>query len=66
MKEGSESRVLLCRLAYTGSFGIPPLRKRLAELYMERYNEKVEADEIIVTTGSSGAFVVAFTSLFDP
>ena len=33
---------------------------------MHRYGVSVAAEEVMVTTGSSGAFVVAFTALFDP
>lgn len=52
-------------LGYTVALGIPALRKKIAELYWHWYKVKVDPQRIIVTPGSSGAFILAFTGLFD-
>ena len=53
------------RLGYTDAFGIPPLRRRIAEHYSECYGVEVDAARVVVTTGSSGAFVLSFMAAFD-
>src|ERR1700754_4230170 len=52
-------------LGYTESLGIPALRARIARHYADLYGLSVEADRVIVTTGSSGGFVLAFLSMFE-
>jgi len=52
-------------LAYTDANGIPPLRKRIARFYAERYGVAVDPERIIATTGSSAAFVLTFLAAFD-
>jgi aspartate/methionine/tyrosine aminotransferase len=52
-------------LGYTLALGMPALRERIARYYAERYGVNVSADQIVVTTGSSGGFVLAFLALFD-
>jgi aspartate/methionine/tyrosine aminotransferase len=53
-------------LGYTVSLGLPELRTRIARLYSERHGLDIDPARVIVTTGSSGAFLLAFTALFDP
>src|SRR5262245_14422991 len=53
------------RIAYTESLGIPSLRARIARHYQEAYRLEVGPERIIVTTGSSGAFILAFLALFE-
>lgn len=50
---------------YTESLGISPLRERIAAYYREREGIAVPPGRIAVTTGSSGAFVLAFLAAFD-
>ncbi|MDG2339703.1 MAG: aminotransferase class I/II-fold pyridoxal phosphate-dependent enzyme [Paracoccaceae bacterium] len=52
-------------LGYTVSLGIPALRARIAQLYQDWYGVDVSPERIVVTSGSSGAFLLAFTALFD-
>jgi aspartate/methionine/tyrosine aminotransferase len=54
------------RIDYTSALGIPSLRARIARHYRDAYGCVVDAERIIVTTGSSGAFILAFLSLFEP
>lgn len=53
------------RIGYTLAFGIPQLRERLSRHYRDYYDLDVPADRLVVTTGSSGAFIIAFLSVFD-
>jgi aspartate/methionine/tyrosine aminotransferase len=52
-------------LGYTVALGLPALRERIARHYAERYGVRVEPERVIVTTGSSAGFVLAFLALFD-
>src|SRR3954467_4258477 len=54
------------RIDYTSALGLPSLRQRVARHYREAYGCSVEPDRIVVTTGSSGAFILAFLSMFEP
>jgi aspartate/methionine/tyrosine aminotransferase len=52
-------------LGYTLALGITPLRQRIAQLYQDWYGLEISPDRVIVTSGSSAAFVLSFLSLFD-
>lgn len=52
-------------LGYTVSLGLPELRSGIAALYRRWYGVDLNPDRVIVTAGSSGAFVLAFLALFD-
>jgi aspartate/methionine/tyrosine aminotransferase len=52
-------------LGYTVALGLPALRERIARHYAERYGVDVEPERVVVTTGSSAGFVLAFLALFD-
>src|ERR1700742_658934 len=54
------------RIDYTSALGIPSLRQRIARHYRDTYGCDVGADRIIVTTGSSGAFILGFLAMFEP
>jgi aspartate/methionine/tyrosine aminotransferase len=53
-------------LRYTETLGVPSLRARIARHYREQYGVSVDADRVIVTTGSSAGFILAFLALFEP
>ena len=53
------------RIGYTEALGRPLLRARIARHYGEAYGIEVDAAQVIVTTGSSGGFTLAFLALFD-
>ncbi|MBV8535845.1 MAG: aminotransferase class I/II-fold pyridoxal phosphate-dependent enzyme [Alphaproteobacteria bacterium] len=53
------------RLGYTESLGIPELRARIARHYRDTYGVDVPAERVVVTSGSSGAFLLAFLGAFD-
>jgi aspartate/methionine/tyrosine aminotransferase len=52
-------------LGYTEQLGIPELRQAIAGHYKRQYDLDVTADDVVVTTGSSGAFTLAFLAAFD-
>ena len=54
------------RIDYTSALGIPSLRARIARHYRDTYRCAVDAERIIVTTGSSGGFILAFLAMFEP
>jgi aspartate/methionine/tyrosine aminotransferase len=53
------------RIGYTESLGLPSLRERIARHYREAYGEIVSPERVVVTTGSSGGFILGFLSMFD-
>jgi aspartate/methionine/tyrosine aminotransferase len=53
-------------LGYTVATGIPELRESIAEHHRGRYGIDVSADDVVVTTGSSGGFLLAFLAAFEP
>ena len=52
-------------LGYTVALGLPALRQGIAQLYARWYGIDLNPDRVIVTAGSSAAFLLAFTALFD-
>ncbi|MEU0502885.1 pyridoxal phosphate-dependent aminotransferase [Nocardia sp. NPDC005998] len=52
-------------LGYTETFGILPLREAIAEHHRDTYGYAVDPDDVVVTTGSSGAFTLIFLAAFD-
>src|SRR6201985_3934511 len=54
------------RIDYTSALGIPTLRARIARHYRDAYGCEVDAGRIVVTTGSSGAVILAFFAMFEP
>lgn len=52
-------------LGYTVATGIPELRAGIAAHHHRRYGLDVSPDDVVVTTGSSGGFLLAFLACFD-
>jgi aspartate/methionine/tyrosine aminotransferase len=52
-------------VGYTEALGIWPLRMRIAQHYHDWYGVSVAPERVIVTTGSSGGFALAFLAMFD-
>ena len=52
-------------LGYTVALGLPALRQRIAQMYGEWYNIDLDPQRVVITPGSSGGFILAFTALFD-
>src|SRR4249920_2960475 len=54
------------RIGYTETLGIGSLRARIARHYKDTYDLVLDPARVVVTTGSSGGFVLAFLALFEP
>ena len=52
-------------LGYTVALGLPELRAGIADLYRDWYGVELDPARVVVTAGSSAAFVLAFTALFE-
>ena len=52
-------------MGYTVALGLPELRDRIARLYKDWYNVDLDPARVVVTSGSSAAFLLAFSALFD-
>jgi aspartate/methionine/tyrosine aminotransferase len=53
-------------IGYTETLGIPSLRARIARHYQDVYDLVLDPARVVVTTGSSGGFILAFLALFEP
>ncbi|MCG7595383.1 pyridoxal phosphate-dependent aminotransferase [Mycobacterium sp. PSTR-4-N] len=53
------------RLGYSVALGIPELRAAIAATYDHRHGLAVDPDDVVITTGSSGGFLLAFLACFD-
>ena len=63
--EAAEQAMRADALGYTVALGLPELRARIARLYKDWYNVELDPGRVIVTSGSTAAFLLAFTALFD-
>lgn len=54
------------RIDYTSALGILGLRERIARHYRDSFGCRLDPGRIVITTGSSGAFILAFLALFEP
>jgi aspartate/methionine/tyrosine aminotransferase len=52
-------------LGYTVALGLPALRRGIAQLYDRWYGVDLDPARVVVTSGSSAAFLLSFTTLFD-
>src|SRR5690242_16034392 len=50
---------------YTATLGIAPLRQRIAQAYAQWHGIELDPERVVVTTGSSAAFMLAFLALFE-
>ncbi len=52
------------KIGYTEALGLPSLRARIARHYGEAYGVDLDPRRVVVTTGSSGAFILSFLVAF--
>ncbi len=64
--EAAKAALVSKPLGYTEALGLPRLRERIAAYYDTRYGLDVAPARIVVTTGASGGFLLAFLSAFEP
>lgn len=65
VRAAAERALRTAQLGYTEQLGIPALREAIAGHYARAYRLDVDPADVIVTTGSSGGFLLAFLSAFD-
>src|SRR2546423_2534882 len=53
------------RVRYTSSLGIPELRETISGYYADRFGVDVPARRVVVTTGASGALLLALAATVD-
>jgi aspartate/methionine/tyrosine aminotransferase len=53
------------QLGYTVALGIPELREQIAQNYRTLHDVDVGVDDVVLTTGSSGGFLLTFLACFD-
>ena len=53
------------RQGYTEAVGMPSLCEKIANHYTNYYGTKANAENIVVTPGSSGGFILTFLAAFD-
>ncbi|MFC0115473.1 pyridoxal phosphate-dependent aminotransferase [Kibdelosporangium aridum] len=63
--EAAEKALHGNKLGYTEQLGIPELREAIAGHYDRMYSLEVSPQDVVVTTGSSGGFLLSFLSAFD-
>ena len=66
VREAVEREIGRGPLGYTDALGLPELRERIARHYREAHNLDISPARVVVTTGSSAGFVLAFLGLLDP
>ncbi len=65
VREAARAALADGRIGYTDALGIPVLREAIAAHYRDHYGVEVPASRVVVTTGSSAAFNLAFITMFD-
>ena len=61
----AERAIRADKLGYTEALGLPVLREALARHYRDWYGMTVPPEQVVITTGSSGAFLLAFLAAFE-
>jgi aspartate/methionine/tyrosine aminotransferase len=64
-RQAAQAALMHGRIGYTETLGIPSLRARIARHYAEAYDLALDPARVVVTTGSSGGFILAFLALFE-
>ena len=65
VREAASRALLTGRIGYTDALGTTALRNAIAKHYGEHYDLDVSPSRVVVTTGSSAAFNLAFLAMFD-
>ncbi|MCR5859868.1 pyridoxal phosphate-dependent aminotransferase [Mesorhizobium sp. J428] len=65
VREAASAALARGQIGYTDALGIAALRRAIASHYGEHYGVEVLPARVVVTTGSSAAFNLAFLAIFD-
>jgi aspartate/methionine/tyrosine aminotransferase len=65
VREAAKDALERTNLGYSVALGIPELRTAIAGSYKERHGLVVDPNDVVITTGSSGGFLLAFLACFD-
>ncbi len=65
-REAAKAALDIGDVGYTAALGIPALRARIARHYADVHGVSVDPERVVVTTGSSAGFILAFLALFEP
>jgi len=65
IKEAGIKAIMNGKTHYTHSQGIPELREAICRHYMEKYSVNVAPEQIIVTSGTSPALLLIFSTLLE-
>ena len=60
----AQERIKSDSLGYTDSVGLPELRSAIADYCNKTYHSTIKKEQVIVTPGSSGSFILSFLALF--
>ncbi len=61
VKKALQKAVENDEFSYTESLGLLELREKISTMYKENYNVDIDSSRIILTPGTSGAFLIAYT-----
>ena len=62
----AQAHIATGRVFYTPALGLPELRSEISSFYSSRYGISVPASRIVVTSGASGALLLAMACLAEP
>ncbi len=61
VKKSLEKALKNDKFSYTESLGLLKLRKKIVKHYKKTYDVKIDESQVLLTPGTSGAFLVAYT-----
>jgi aspartate/methionine/tyrosine aminotransferase len=66
VREAAAAALAAQPIGYTNAPGLPALRRRIAEHYVDWYDVEIDDDDVLVVAGASAGFTLAFLACFDP
>eukprot|EP00614_Pseudopedinella_elastica_P008849 CAMPEP_0172606316 /NCGR_PEP_ID=MMETSP1068-20121228/26514_1 /TAXON_ID=35684 /ORGANISM="Pseudopedinella elastica, Strain CCMP716" /LENGTH=428 /DNA_ID=CAMNT_0013408989 /DNA_START=29 /DNA_END=1315 /DNA_ORIENTATION=+ len=63
--EAAQKAITEEKLGYTLAKGLTPLRRKIVEHYSSKAGVEIPIERVVVTTGSSGGFLLVFHACFD-
>lgn len=65
VQAGAKEAIEMGKNVYTSAFGEPYLRAAIGETLTRNYGRKIEAENVLISNGATGAFYCLATTLFD-